>query len=415
MSRHATPTSFFPDSDVNAFECAAKLSHILSPSDYAFISPTETGFRKSIMDAIIGVRSFLKSKNLHDYVQQGQGPENKVVKTAYFVEPERFVKTKVSLYRPMTKHGDPRIWFSGLGRYASSGNLLMLVTFENTLFVINLSRQDVWDSIAARGIVYGALQKAREQANSVKDELVALLQDISRQGWLKSVTSGDPGVGDTLEHALGLKRNNSRLPDYHGIELKATRLSKNGVPRPSTRHTLFTKTPDDGLNYHEILDTYGKTQIPKKQSTARFQLYETFSTSRVNGYDLYLGCDSHSKKVLMWYSKSRTIGDPHAAFVSSWRYQTLQDAFVKKHPETMWIGAESKTVNGIEYFHYTLAQYTCRPNSAALIDLIEKGIITLDLAVHIDSEGKYRDHGMLWKIAPKNRPLLLGGVENITL
>ena len=40
------------------------------------IEPTETGLKKSIMDATGSVRSFLKSENIHDYDQQLQGPES---------------------------------------------------------------------------------------------------------------------------------------------------------------------------------------------------------------------------------------------------------------------------------------------------------------------------------------------------
>lgn len=43
------------------------------------IEPTETGLKKSIMDARGSVRSFLKAENIHDYELQKQGPDNKVL------------------------------------------------------------------------------------------------------------------------------------------------------------------------------------------------------------------------------------------------------------------------------------------------------------------------------------------------
>ena len=415
MPDYERQTSFFPKSDIPAEECALKLAHIIAPTEYAFISPTETGLKKSIMDAIIGVRVFLSYAGLHDYDSQLQGPENKVVLPAYFVTRDGFVETKASLYRPVTKQGDPRIWFSGLKDYASAGNLLMLVSFEGAIFVLNLSSKAIWASIQEKGIAYGTLLKAQTQANNVRDELIRLLQDLNNRGWLPSITPGDPGVGDTLENALGISRNNSRLPDYKGIELKTTRLTKDGKLRTPTRNTLFSKTPDDGLDYHQILDAYGKVQTPRGSTVPRLQLYETFSTKRVNGYDLFLGCDGRAEKVLLLHSAARILADPSADFVSSWNYSTLQSAFASKHPETMWIGAESKTVNGQEYFRYTVAQYTSKPNTSALIDLIGRGVVTLDLATHIKPDGSYRDHGMLWKINPKNRALIVGTVMDIKL
>ena len=41
--------------------------------------PTATGCRKSIMDATLSVRDFLRETKVHDYSQQKQGQENKVV------------------------------------------------------------------------------------------------------------------------------------------------------------------------------------------------------------------------------------------------------------------------------------------------------------------------------------------------
>ena len=54
--------------------------------------------------------------------------------------------------------------------------------------------------------------------------------------FIKSVGIGDKAIGETLESTLGIKPNASKRPDYKGIELKASRSSKN-------RSNLFSKTP----------------------------------------------------------------------------------------------------------------------------------------------------------------------------
>lgn len=82
----------------------------------ALIEPTETGLKKSIMDATGSVRSFLKENNIHDYDIQGQGPENKVQIDSKIYEDFRIINSTASLYRPQTKKGDPRIWFLVLPR-----------------------------------------------------------------------------------------------------------------------------------------------------------------------------------------------------------------------------------------------------------------------------------------------------------
>ena len=99
-------------------------------------------------------------------------------------------------------------------------------------------------------------------------------------GFIPSITPGDPGVGDTLEYALGIMRNNSRAPDYNGIELKATRLTRHGSTRATTRSTLFTKVPDEGMTYREIVETYGKWQIPRGSMIERLQFIRNFYNTK---------------------------------------------------------------------------------------------------------------------------------------
>jgi hypothetical protein len=47
--------------------------------ELTLIEPTETGLIKSIMDATGSVRTYLKSKNIHDFESQKQGQESKVL------------------------------------------------------------------------------------------------------------------------------------------------------------------------------------------------------------------------------------------------------------------------------------------------------------------------------------------------
>ena len=69
----------------------------------SLIEPTETGLKKSIMDATGSVRNFLKENNIHDYDIQGQGPENKVQINAIIYQDFQVIQSIASLYRPQTK------------------------------------------------------------------------------------------------------------------------------------------------------------------------------------------------------------------------------------------------------------------------------------------------------------------------
>ena len=370
----------------------------------AFLVPTPTGYGKSIMDAIAPVRSLLRDENIHDYESQEQGPSNKVLVPSYFVTENSLIETEASLYRPVTKKGDPRIWFKNLRQYCAPCNLLALFVFEQKIYVLNLSRPEIQDSINHKGFVSDILDQIKYSQSAIAMELLTKIKNIHDKGFLPSVTSGDPGVGDTLENALGISRNNSKAPDYKGIELKSTRLTRHGSSRATTRVTLFTKVPDEGLTYREIVETYGKWQTPRDQRIARLQLYETFSTKRVNAYGLELNVDTEKDRLEMLYEQQQRL----RKYVSSWQMQNLRDALLVKHHETFWVKAVSEDHNGREFFRYDRVLHTKKPNASLLSPLLDSGKITLDLAAHFKEDGKWRDHGMLFKMKPDEINLLLG-------
>lgn len=369
----------------------------------AFLVPTPTGYEKSIMDATKPLRELLKFAKVHDYEKQGQGQENKVIIESHFVTKDDVINTTASLYRPNTKHGDPRIWFSDLKKYCKPCNLLAILVFNKELYVINLSDKEIQASLFNKGHVFSYLELSLNEYISTAEELLEKLHEIHRRGFIPSVTAGDPGVGDTLENALGISRNNSKTPDYKGIELKATRISKNGEKRTSTRSTLFTKVPDSGLSYSEILDKYGKVQIPRGQTEPRKQIYETLSTKKYNAYGLKLVVDYDADKLNL-------IDDaqPTPNLVSSWDLDILRKTLLTKHPETFWVKAASELREDWEYFRYDKVVHTRNPNALLLAPLIDNGEITADLAAHIKPDGSYRDHGLLFKILPQNIHDLLG-------
>ena len=117
-------------------------------AELAFLEPTANGLKKSIMDATGPLREFLKRTGLHDYESQGQGEANRKLLPSYYVTESGLDPTTASLYRPVTKHGDPRIWFSRMRNYVSAGDILGLLVYESALYVIDLSRLPISDILA---------------------------------------------------------------------------------------------------------------------------------------------------------------------------------------------------------------------------------------------------------------------------
>ena len=65
--------------------------------ELTLIEPTETGLVKSIMDATGSVRTFLKFKNIHDFENQKQGQESKVLINSVLLGTDGTINSVASL------------------------------------------------------------------------------------------------------------------------------------------------------------------------------------------------------------------------------------------------------------------------------------------------------------------------------
>lgn len=376
--------------------------------DVAFLVPTYTGYVKSIMDATGPVRSLLKKSGLHDFDIQQQGPENKKIVKSFFVDEDIVQETTCSLYRPVTKQGDPRIWFSGLKHYCIPNNLLGLVSTKETIYVFNLSRIEV-----IRGIHNGAgsriLTSLKKGFSSVCDELLQKIQEIHSRGFLPAVTHGDTSVGMTLENALDIPPNDSKGPDYKGIELKASRKK---ISTAMNRVNLYSQTPNWKCsplrNAHDLLSNWGYIA----SDTGRFNLYCTVSAHNPNGQGLYFELQKDEEE--LWVLGQRDNGEIQKAVM--WDMSMLRDRLAEKHKETFWVKATSKFEGGKEFFRYDLVVHTKNPLINSLGLLIDQKVVTMDFTIHLKEDGIHtRDHGYLFKIMPGKVDLLFPEPESIHL
>ena len=223
--------------------------------------PTATGYHKSIMDATLSFRDFLLETGTHDYSRQNQGQDNKVFIPAKFVLPDRCMTSEASLYRPNTKQGDPRIWFSKLTHYCKPTDLLAVISYGGVLYVFNMSNPTVVDSFGVPGSYpYSILAGCSEVISPVAQELLAKLKEIHALGFVEGIVPGDTNIGMTLEHLLGVPPNTLKTPDYKGIELKSSRMAARQRASTASRVTLFANTPDwkrSKFSAVEILKHFG--------------------------------------------------------------------------------------------------------------------------------------------------------------
>lgn len=167
------------------------------------------------MDATASVRAYLKAKSIHNYEGQLQGPEGKKTVPAFIVTESTLILTTVSLYRPRAKgkEGDPRIWISKLSTYAAPNNLIGLFASDGELYIVNLSHLNIRNSVHDLSSPFShVLRKLSQARTSTAEELLQKLIEIAARGLIPTMTSGDTGIGVTLEKCLRIETKNYTVP-----------------------------------------------------------------------------------------------------------------------------------------------------------------------------------------------------------
>lgn len=365
--------------------------------DICYLYITETGFDKNIIDATTPVSNFLKKNNIHDFDLQEQGPEFKVLKKSKIILNDSILNFETSLYRPISKKGDNRLWFRGISKKLTRNHFgpesfIALTANKNYIYVLNLSDESVLQSISNKGFVYQKLLEISKEQQNIANELLNKIKNIHDKGFIPTVTEGDTGIGMTLEHELGIEPNSSKKPDYKGIELKTYRTNeKKKIP---SRTNLFSKVPkwknSKCKSSKELLDEFGYWDDDEK----RIELNTTIKANFPNKQGFYLKINQKLNKL---YVIHKIKGE-----IIEWDINELKNALLKKHHETFWIAAENKMINGIENFKYVHITHTKNPQINLFEYLIESRVISLDFVMHITEKGSARDHGYLFKINKTN-------------
>jgi hypothetical protein len=378
--------------------------------EVCLVVPTETAMNKSIIDATHSVRTYFETNDIHNYSNQPQGPEHKVTKSAYFVFDDHIEETKISLYRPNTKTGDPRIWFYGLREYASPYNLIAILYVNDTIYVINCSDKVLLtksnlkitpiESIATPATPLGKIADQSKPRDTVSMELLDKLKEISLLGYIPTDVPGDTGIGITLQNLLGIDPDSSKKPDYKGIELKSKRLGKS-----ETRFTLFSNVPNwelsPILSAWNLLMKYGY-----EGKGGKWRLSHQMDAIKPNSLGLILELDWENDLLKQNHFDIETAISTHMV---TWDMKTLRSRLQEKHNETFWIYANKRGQGPNEEFHYILARHTRSPILSNFDKLLESGLISHDYTLSIKNESTktVRDHGYLFKIMSDNISALI--------
>ena len=367
--------------------------------EHSIFEPTLIGLKKSILDATQSVRTHFKLSGFHDYDSQRQGVEYRILVDGYFLSSNEKTPMKMSLYRPQTKKGDPRMWFRGLGSYAPAGSQVAIVLHNNTPYLLNLTSLDLSSVLNTENEISQFISMHTASQQEISIELLSKLKEIAKRP-LPALGEGDTAIGMAIEDALGIEANSSKKPDYKGIEIKSGRGTKN-------RTNLFAQVADWSISAckssREILENYGYKRGED------FKLYCTISAQKVNSQGLSFEYIQNEDMLVEKHQDGKDV--------ARWPGKLLRERLLEKHAETFWIQADSEVINGVEHFHLKSVVHTRYPLVNQLMPLIASGVISMDHLIKRTGGSKLKvsEKGPLFKIEKRDLSLLFPSPQKYSL
>lgn len=216
-------------------------------------------------------------------------------------------------------------------------------------------------------------------------DLKKKLQKIEKQGFIKTHRKGDTGIGKTLEDLLGIQENNIPLPDIGEVaELKSYRKNAKSMM------TLFTlePLPKGGDRDRLLLDNFGYSKRDNQRSK---ELHSTLSSKRYNNQNLKLSVEKDKIRVKGRGKRINTF----------WDMESLKNKFNKKLPALVYVLADTRTIEGIEHFHFNEAYLLEDFDFELFKKRVKADDIVVDFRMYYRPNGSVRNHGTGFRVKIK--------------
>jgi len=245
--------------------------------------------------------------------------------------------------------------------------------------------------------------KCKEMAELVKGALtVQKLQRLILDGqWHPSHRKNNTGIGKTLEDLLDIKENNNSVGDIvvpmlGMVELKSRRIGSESMV------TLFTKSPEPrSVGNRQLLERFGYFKEGSSFKELHFTL--SYGDNTIRGKKMVMEIPSFGTDSRINLVDPSEDGGLVVAYYSKKAIE--QAAGNKLSLGLILVEAESKFVNGIEYFMFTKATYLCGLDIDAIFQRIKEKVLTLDLRLGTyqsgKNKGKPHDHGNAFRMPDK--------------
>lgn len=235
------------------------------------------------------------------------------------------------------------------------------------------------------------------------------LLEIKNMGWIANRRPGNAGgVGNTLEDLLDVAENNLQLPDFGEWELKSQRATT------SSLLTLFHTEPkprNARIVPQILLLKYG---WPHQEAGVLYPANErsfrqTINASGYSDRDFKVNIDWNHRCIYIDFNFDY-IDDRHSewrGFIENgvgtgditpnpyWTFEEIDTKLRTKLNNLMYVRADAKVENGIEYFRYNEIEAYIDPSIDRFLDLVEQGVIYVDFDARTG-----HNHGTKFRIRP---------------
>ena len=232
---------------------------------------------------------------------------------------------------------------------------------------------------------------------STLDDFIREFKRVQSMEWIQTRRSGPTGIGKTLEDLLGIPENNVGEPDFGIYELKSARLNS------SSMLTLFTLAPQPKKANTYLLNKYGYIDAKKGKPALRTTLSaDRFSTIQSN----------HRMKIAFVGDKihfESELGTEQVYYETGSLLQTLRTKYAG---ELVYAYAEHRGSKANEHFKFHSA-YIATMNYERFLDLLQDGVIKVDVRLGLYPNGRTHDHGTAFRISPRDQDALLLNKQRI--
>lgn len=235
------------------------------------------------------------------------------------------------------------------------------------------------------------------------------LIEIKQMGWIANQRPGNAGgVGNTLEDLLEVAENNLQMPDFGEWELKSQRATTGSLltlfhtePKPRNARIvpqiLLLKY---GWPHQEAGIVYPANERSFRQTINAIGYSDRGFSVNIDWEQECIFIDFNFDYIDDRHSEWRDfivhgVGTGDISPNPYWTFQEIETKLRTKLNNLMYVRAETKIINGIEYFRYNEIEAYIDPTIDRFLSLVEQGVIYVDFDARTG-----HNHGTKFRIKP---------------